>query len=45
MPKSYHFEFNDRICPHFGRNLLNKKKFVPKDVILDKIGEVKFYIR
>ncbi|MDR3062534.1 MAG: hypothetical protein LBU40_00155, partial [Methanobrevibacter sp.] len=45
IPEPYHFEFNNRICPHCGEDSLNKKKFVTKDVILDKIGEVKFYLK
>jgi len=40
-----HFEFENRICPHCGKNTLNKKKFVDCEVILDKIGDAVLYFK
>jgi len=40
-----HFEYDTRRCPHCGRLSLIKKKFVPRHVILDKIGDAVIYLR
>jgi hypothetical protein len=40
-----HFEFDTRRCPKCGKFALIKKKFVPRKVILNKIGDVIFYLK
>ncbi|MCL2313207.1 MAG: hypothetical protein FWC41_12140 [Firmicutes bacterium] len=40
-----HFEFDTRRCPKCGKFTLIKKKFVQRKVILDKIGDVVFYLK
>jgi predicted nucleic-acid-binding Zn-ribbon protein len=40
-----HFEFDSRRCPKCGKLTLIKKKFVPRKAILDKIGDVVFYLK
>jgi len=40
-----HFEYDTRRCPHCGRLSLIKKKFVPRQVVLHKIGDVIIYLK
>ena len=40
-----HFEFDTRRCPKCGKSTLIKKKFIPRKVIMDKIGDVTLYLK
>jgi len=40
-----HFEFDTRRCPKCGKLKLIKKKFIPRKAILNKIGDVVFYLK
>jgi len=40
-----HFEFDTRRCPKCGKFSLIKKKFIRRKAIIDKIGDVVFYLK
>ena len=40
-----HFEFDTRQCPNCGKFTLIKKKFVQRNAIIDKIGDVVLYLK
>jgi hypothetical protein len=45
MTSRNHFEFDTRRCPKCGKFALIKKKFVPRKAILDKVGDVLFFLK
>jgi transposase-like protein len=45
LTRPNHFEFDTRRCPKCGKINLIKKKFIKREVIIDKIGDVILYLK